>query len=309
MSTRAFEVMSGAAILAALALAPAPVHAGDGATEINQACAVTTGCGNGDAPGFPVTVLEGRYVLTSDLVTADPSQTAIQVDGEFAWIDLRGFTIAGPTTCTSPGPVCTPSGGGAGIYTESAGSTNVVNGTVRGFGTDGIAANDNCRIQDVLVTGNGRHGLNTGSGCVIRRVRAVRNGAAGIVTSDNGVLAHNLADGNGASGLAGDAGSVIVGNASDGNGSEGIVGQVGGNVIRDNQARGNVLYGIVASGGAIVEGNTVADNGALGLFLSPTAAYGFNVIRPSATVPGSDTVSANAKNLGNNLCNGSTTCP
>jgi len=309
MYARALQAMFRAAILAAVATAPAPTHAGDGAIEINQTCAVMTGCDDADSPGFPVTIYAGRHVLTSDLATSDPSQTAIQVNGALVWLDLQGFTISGPTSCTSPGPACSPTGSGSGIVTVSSGYTTIVNGTVRGFGSDGIAVNNNCRVQGVLVTENGRHGLATGLGCVVRGVRAVRNGSNGIVTGANGVLAHNLADGNGAAGMRGEQGSVFVDNTSDGNGAEGIGGYVGGNVVNDNHARGNALYGIRASAGAIVEGNTVADNGALGLFLNGQAGYGFNVIRPSATVPGSTTVSAGAQNLGDNLCNGVTTCP
>jgi len=311
MRTRALHGTSGAALLAAVALslAPPPATAAGGAIEINQACAIVTGCGDADSPGFPVTIYAGRYVLTSDLVAPSPDTVAIQVNGALVWLDLNGFTLSGPTICTSPGPACAPTGVGSGILTVSSGYTTIVNGTVRGFGRDGIAVNGNCRVQDVVVIGNGRNGLSTGLGCVVRRVRAIRNGANGIVSGANGVLAHNLADGNAAAGMRGEQGSVFVDNTSDGNGAEGIGGYVGGNVVNANHARRNSLYGIRASAGAIVEGNTVADNGALGLFLNETAGYGFNVIRPSATVPGSASVSTSARNLGNNLCNGSTTCP
>ncbi len=40
-------------------------YASDGVLEINQACAVNTGCFPGDDPGFPVTVVQpGSYSLT-----------------------------------------------------------------------------------------------------------------------------------------------------------------------------------------------------------------------------------------------------
>ena len=55
----------------------APALASDGVIEINQTCAVQTGCidnsgGIGDTPGFPVTIeIPGSYVLTSNLVVSE----------------------------------------------------------------------------------------------------------------------------------------------------------------------------------------------------------------------------------------------
>ena len=55
----------------ALALMASPALAVDGVLEINQTCAVLTGCFAGDAPGFPVTMdstTPGKsFRLTSDL--------------------------------------------------------------------------------------------------------------------------------------------------------------------------------------------------------------------------------------------------
>ena len=45
-----------------------PALAVDGVVEINQTCAVNTGCFAGDTPGFPVTItVAGSYRLTSNL--------------------------------------------------------------------------------------------------------------------------------------------------------------------------------------------------------------------------------------------------
>ena len=43
--------------LLALALMASPALAVDGVLEINQTCAVLTGCFAGDIPGFPVTIV------------------------------------------------------------------------------------------------------------------------------------------------------------------------------------------------------------------------------------------------------------
>jgi hypothetical protein len=55
---------------------PPAAYAAEGIAEINQTCAVQTGCFAGDSPGFPVTIdgsAGGSYRLTSDLSVADPS--------------------------------------------------------------------------------------------------------------------------------------------------------------------------------------------------------------------------------------------
>jgi hypothetical protein len=59
-----------------------PALAVDGVLEINQACAVQTGCFAGDTAGFPVTIDGGvgkSYRLTANLVVPDVETTAIEV--------------------------------------------------------------------------------------------------------------------------------------------------------------------------------------------------------------------------------------
>ena len=52
-----------------------PIFAVDGVLEINQTCAVNTGCFSGDAAGFPVTI-DGSaglsYVLTANAASSLP---------------------------------------------------------------------------------------------------------------------------------------------------------------------------------------------------------------------------------------------
>ena len=56
--------------------------ASDGVLEINQTCAVNTGCFSGDAPGFPVTPSDsGSYRLTSDLVLPDANTSGVSLVG------------------------------------------------------------------------------------------------------------------------------------------------------------------------------------------------------------------------------------
>ena len=78
-----------------------PALAVDGMLEINQACAVSTGCFSGDAAGLPVTITAaGSYRLTSNLTVPDENTDGIVVSANDISIDLNGFGIIGPVTCS-----------------------------------------------------------------------------------------------------------------------------------------------------------------------------------------------------------------
>jgi hypothetical protein len=69
-----------------------PALGTDGVLEINQACAVNTGCFAGDTAGFPVTIgSPGRYRLTGDLDSS--SSFGIQITAAHVSLDLNGFAI------------------------------------------------------------------------------------------------------------------------------------------------------------------------------------------------------------------------
>jgi len=80
--------------LFATSLLPALAAGNPGALEINQDC-VAVGCFAGDAPGFPVTIMQpGTYVLTSDLAPpGDSSVNSIEVDVTGVDLDLDNHTV------------------------------------------------------------------------------------------------------------------------------------------------------------------------------------------------------------------------
>jgi len=156
------------AALAALA-AGLPARAGDGRIEINQTCAVRTGCTSSDPPGFPVELLSsGSYVLTSNLEVTEPNATAILLTAPHVWIDLAGFTVQGPNACESPGPLCAPVGLGVGILSGPVPYTTLRNGTVRGFGSGGVVLRGHARVENVLVSENGSAGLRVNDGSLLQ---------------------------------------------------------------------------------------------------------------------------------------------
>jgi hypothetical protein len=87
-------------------LLPTSVLASNGLLEINQTCAVETGCLEGDTPGFPVTIsTPGSYVLTSSL-EVPPDSSGISIETNDVSVHLNGFAINGQVPCPAKlGPV------------------------------------------------------------------------------------------------------------------------------------------------------------------------------------------------------------
>lgn len=255
---------------AALALLAAPASAGEGALEISQAC-VATGCVPGDAPGLPVTTQTGgRYVLTSDLTLPGAGNSGVVLE-DFASLDLGGFAIVGPATCSGSPATCTNTGGGIGVVVGIGGKLR--NGTIRGVGGTGIAAAESVLIEDVAVLRNGSVGISGDTeGGILRGCRVFQNGGHGI----------NLALGSGG------PGTLITGSTVQGNGGDGI-----------RAAEVNIL------------GNTIIENGGLGLalnFVSGDGGFAQNVIRAN-NGGNANPQTSGGNQLGTNVCATDTVCP
>ncbi len=169
---------------ALLTLAVTPAFADRGARELSAECALF-GCVPGDSGGYPITLTEpGSYILTSNLSTISASQTLILVNASNVQIDLNGFALLGPTSCSGSTVSCTGTGIGNGI---SAGSQNYVtirNGSIRGMGDAGIVVGNYARIEDVTISSNGGQGVSVlgflSVGGVFRRLSIGLNGGGGI---------------------------------------------------------------------------------------------------------------------------------
>jgi hypothetical protein len=138
------------ALLAVAILAALPAGAVDGVLEINQACAVNTGCFPGDAAGFPVTLTAaGSYRLTGNL---QATAVGVSISAAHVTLDLNGFVIDGS--------------GAAGLIngvSVTAANAEIRNGTVRSFTRDGIrveAAAGGARMIGLRVFSNGNDGFN-----------------------------------------------------------------------------------------------------------------------------------------------------
>ncbi|MEX0914428.1 MAG: right-handed parallel beta-helix repeat-containing protein [Wenzhouxiangellaceae bacterium] len=138
----------------------------DGVIEINQAC-VPTGCFDGDSTGFPVRISEtGSYRLTSNLDTRPDTVTAIDIEADRVTLDLNGFSVIGPQTCSydsnASDVICdlpTPFAHRL-IIVEGANNT-LRNGTVKGAFSNGVELRGPGPhvVENIHVTENGSRGL------------------------------------------------------------------------------------------------------------------------------------------------------
>ena len=116
MAPRCKKMTAPATALVLLALATV-ARAGDGVIEINQARALAGGITPADTAGFPVEInAPGSYILTSDLIVSGVDTIGIQALTSEVTLDLNGFRIVGPVTCTGAGATlsCSATGLGTG---------------------------------------------------------------------------------------------------------------------------------------------------------------------------------------------------
>ncbi|MHC4062994.1 MAG: right-handed parallel beta-helix repeat-containing protein [Planctomycetota bacterium] len=184
---RALRILAAAATLAAATAAQAV----DGVLEINQTCAVNTGCFTGDTAGFPVTITtSGSYRLTGNLSVSDPGTNGIDVTSENVTIDFNSFGLDGPG-----------SGSGRGVNAADP-STKLRDGFVRAFGGEGISLSSGL-IERMFVSVNGGTGIDVSGGAVVRDSHLLYNGGNGIVFGPNSGYADCRFEGNSGSAVSG----------------------------------------------------------------------------------------------------------
>src|SRR5262245_10836742 len=247
-----------------IALLCQSVYASDsGVVLIDQKAAATGKVSAGDTPGFPVTISEsGSYRLDSNLIVPDAATTAIEITADNVTLDLAGFSIIGPNTCT-PNPVQCTYSGGAGIGVKAVNPVG--------------PSPDNVRVQNGTVRGMGGHGIRMmGNGIVVERVHSVSNGGPGIVVGEGSVIdsvAHLNAAGaaivgtivrgsistNNVFGIFVRPGGVAIGNVAAFNAAGGI--SVNQATAANNTANNNGDYGIDAVCPGVLVGNTAYNNG------------------------------------------------
>jgi len=237
--------------LLALLLLPLPIPAlaTGGVLEINQTCAVQTGCFGGDSPGFPVSInVAGSYALTGYLTVSEPDANAIELLVNDITLDLNGDTVRGPAS----------GGAGNGLRALDRYNITIRNGRIWGFGLAGISFQQSFgdpssgrrghRIADMHVANCGFGG--GGAGVVIDGglvVRSTFNGNRTGIAAANSTITDSTANKNEYNGF--EVVQPTVSNCTANENSWGFM-------ITDSQlssctANGNSTLGIGASGSTV----------------------------------------------------------
>lgn len=241
-------------------LLAAPLTVQAQVVALDQSKALAGNITPGDAPGFPISINRpGSYRLTGAITTAAANEIAVEVNARDVTLDLAGFTIKGPVTCSAtPNPAsitCLPATG-VGVLVSSGGSLTLHSGSIRGFGVgvDASASSEPNGIRDLSITEVTNWGVRGGSRTDVYRTTV--HAAQGSGMSGAGVF-----DGNSVSFIAGVGirpadGAVLRHNRVIRAATNGILGLgsaiffATGNVIQQspNQA-GSILNAVSPAGG------------------------------------------------------------
>jgi parallel beta helix pectate lyase-like protein len=239
----------------------------DGVVLIDQNRALAGNVTPGDAPGFPVSITRpGSYKLSGNLTVGDVNAQGIVISADHVTIDLNGFAILGPATCS---PTCSVSTAGIGITTaltaEKRVNITVRNGTIQGMGGSGINLRGSSHLVEYMhVRGNG------GNGIIIS--------SADLLTSS--VVQHNIVENNGV----------------------GITLQEG--IVSHNTVSANRAGGISVAVGWVI-GNFISLNKGIGLFIGSGDGGARDNLLDDNQVTGPDAVGGVGVNAGQNSCDGS----
>lgn len=183
---------------------------------------------------FQLTISEpGTYRLFEDVVVSDANTTGIEINADNVTIDLNGFSIRGPGTCTQPSASCAPRGTGNGIHAITRENIVVKNGGIYGMGNAGIYLETNSvHIDNMRLSGNSNGGIVVFGG-VINNSVIVDNGGDGVAGLDI-LLQKSIIRGNAQFGFKAYANSTYLNNTFIGNNNNGI--QVN---AHPQQGRGN----------------------------------------------------------------------
>jgi hypothetical protein len=260
----------------------------DGVVDLNQARALLGQLSESDTAGFPITISKpGSYRLTSNLVVENAFTDAIAVQANDVTIDLNGFSIVGPTSCSEPPVLCTPTGIGVGVLSDlEAENVAVIDGVVRGMGFSAVLLHDRARVERVRATSNGANGIQVDEGSAVVESSAYTNGGDGIRTLRDSEVIGCIASLNGANGIETGDGSRVA----------------------DSVATANGSAGIDAGNGSTVIGNAVWANGGLGLIVEGSSGYAHNVLTANNGGDSEPQVSAFGLQIGGNFC-GEALCP
>lgn len=246
----------------------------DGVILITQANAQAGNVTPGDTAGFPVTISRsGSYQLASNLTVPNENTDAIRFTADNVTLNLNGFAILGPNSCSIPDEsvFCTLNGSGVGVRAPSSKGATIINGTIRGMGGSAIVGGDNLHVENLTINSNGGDGILQAasySGAIVTRNTVNLNGGNGILAPFGGTITNNTVSFNG----------------------------------HDNNDAG------IKVDFANLIGNTVQGNVGFGLYVMNNATTTGYVNNVFVANNGGGVQVSGGKQLGGNLCNGNL-CP
>jgi hypothetical protein len=209
--------------------------------------------------------MRGSYRLSGNLTVPDVNTTAIDITSAAGsvTVDLNGFSIVGPVTCTIGGgadpTTCSDSasdpsiaGPGSGIRSAAGDSLTVKNGSIIGMGRFALFATGAPRV-------------------IIENVHALENGLGGLWPSQ-GVIVNSTANTNGGFGIQTNQG-VIKGTFVTRNAGTGIVSTGQPINIQDCMIHLNGGFGVDFGATGLIGASIVTSNfggGLSGPFLEST---------------------------------------
>ena len=238
----------GVFCLVIVAVISTAAFAVDGIVLINQASVMAAG-------GFPYKITQsGSYKLSGNLTVPDANTSGINVLADNVTLDLNGFSIVGPITCSGTPLACSSSGNGIGIL-SSADNIAVRNGSIIGMGGHGILlTGSRSLVEDIRAKFNSSVGIWLVEGTV-RRCDSSQNGFSGM-QSVSGVLEGSTARGNGVYGLIG-LHSTIIGNTSLNN----QIGLWTSHSVYGSNSLQNNATDVLDVGGSVTQNNNICSNG------------------------------------------------
>ena len=201
---------------------------------------------------LPVTITApGSYYLTGDLVGVS-GQHGIVVNASYVTIDLNGFSLVGVT------------GSATGIYTAVTGGKHIEirNGTIRGWGGNGVAAVQftDVHVESLRVDNNAGGGAYVGAHSIVSATTATGNGGvAGIYADTGSTVDRCTAFGNSGVGIQVQPQSTVSGSTAGNNGTNGFL-LSAGSTATDCTAWGNAV-GINLAAGSRVTHSVARQNG------------------------------------------------
>jgi parallel beta-helix repeat protein len=227
---------------------------------------------NGNGPNYNFAAGNHLNLLLSELPETISWPARVTLVGSLTGVmNTDGLTLnTGNVTVDMNGHALVSGGGAAGngINVPSL-QTNIVvmNGTVQGWGDNGVRAFNarGSRFVGITASGNQGDGLQVGAECVVRDCTAKGNTADGIDISTAALVVHSHASGNGSDGFEASNGSTIQACTARNNGRNGFNIFDGASIIGCSSER-NDLHGIAASDGSLVADCVAANNSSNGVY-------------------------------------------